>query len=299
MRNSLLFVINIFVITCLSSQTYIDKNGKEQLWGAVKLEQLTEGDYQEWYNKSQEKFQTELTKEDGSLLKGIEVKVFIGTWCGDTKYLVPKFIQCWEAMGLDIDDLKLIALHNEEDLYKQGPNNETQGLNIHRVPTFIFSKENKEIGRIVERTVFDLDLDIKAIASGEVYEERYQAVRMLDELLSEVDMDSLLVKSTLNSAFKMVRREVSTSSELNTYGIVLFTEKKLAQAEFIFKINRYLFPFNPRSRDSYGEILFELGKLEEAKLEYLEVLRLKTDSSNAISQLALINEQLEKEEEKI
>ena len=297
MKTLLLFITNLFFLTSLSSQSYIDKKGKQQLWGKVNIEELTKGDFKEWYDKNLEDFETNLTKKDGKLFKEVKVKVFIGTWCGDTKYLLPKFVKCWESMGLDMEDLDIIALHREDKLYKQGPDNETAGLNIHRVPTFIFEKDGEEMGRIVERTVFDLDRDIKAISLGHAYEERYQAVAILNEYFLEVDQDSLLEKSTLNKAYRKVRREVSSSSELNTYAYVLLTEKKSKQAEFVFKLNRYLFPYNPRSRDSYGEILYENGKLEESKLEYLEVLRLKPDSNNAISQLALINEELEKENE--
>lgn len=298
MRIFTFILINLTLATSLSSQSFTAKNGQKHLWGTVNIEQLTSGDYEEWYNKNLEDFQTSLTEEDGTFLEDVKVKIFLGTWCGDTKYLVPKFIKCWESMGLDKANLELIGVHNKGDLYKQGPNNETRGYNIHKVPTFIFNKKNKEIGRIVERTVFDLDTDIKAIAKGENYEERYQAVSILNTYFAEVDMDSLFTKNSINKAYKMIRREVSTSSELNAYGYVLMAEKKFEQSEFVLKLNRHLFSYNPNTRDSYGEILFKNGKLEEAKEEYIEALRLKQDNTNAIANLAEINVELEKEKEK-
>ena len=293
MKTFFILLLSLLLSNSILSQSYIDKKGNKHLWGEVQLDELTSGEYQEWFEKNQKDFTTELSKKDGALFEGIQVEIFIGTWCGDTKYLVPKFIKCWEAMGLNKDDLKITALHNDEENYKQGPNNETQNRNIHRVPTFVFEKNQKELGRIVERTVFDLDTDMKAIASGDAYEERYQGVSLLNEFIGDVEADSLIQKSTIQKAYKLVRREVTTSSELNTYGYVLLAEDKKEQAEMIFRLNRFLFPYNPNTRDSYGEILFKMGKLEAAKTEYLEALRLKMDDSHVISQLALINEQLE------
>ena len=293
MKSIIIIFIQLVFVNCIISQSYTDKRGNEQLWGSVLINQLQDGSYAEWYSKNYENFETSLSKKDGELLKDVEVKVFIGTWCGDTKYLLPKFIKSWEAMGLENSKLELIALHNSEDQYKQGPSNETKGLNIHRVPTFIFEKNGEEIGRIVERTVFDLDTDILAIAKGFPYEQRYRAVTILDTMMVNHNRDSLDTKTTLRKCVRAVYREASSVGELNTYGYVLIAEKKFEFAELVLKVNRYLNPFHPNARDSYGEILFRNGKLEEAKEEYLEAIRLKPDNDHAFSQLVKINKELE------
>jgi len=224
------------------------------------------------------------------------VKVFIGTWCGDTKYLVPKFIKTWEQMGLDLDQLSLIALHNEGDLYKQGPDGETQGLNIFRVPTFIFEKEGQEIGRIVERTVFSLEEDMLAIANGQKYKPRYNGAQLMYEYLSNANPDSLKEKSLLNEAYRLVRREVSSSSELNALGYVYKAQNALDKALFTLKINRYIYPYNPNVRDSYGEILMATGSYEAALEEYYEVIRLKGKDENASSYISKLYDLIRKEQ---
>ena len=47
----------------------------------------------------------------------------------------------WDLLGLELAQLEFIALYVDDDRYKQGPNGEEKGKNIHRVPTFIFYEE--------------------------------------------------------------------------------------------------------------------------------------------------------------
>ena len=148
---------------------HLFNKGNIHLWGETTIDELSSEGFKQWYDKNSMDYKSMLSNEDGQHLKDTKVKVFLGTWCGDTKFLVPKFIKTWKQMGLNEDNLDLIALHRDGDNYKQGPKKETIGWNIHKVPTMIFIKEGKEIGRIVERTIFDLDTDIMQIAKGNPY----------------------------------------------------------------------------------------------------------------------------------
>ena len=149
MKTNLKTVIaKFFILLCFTFQvnaqtSYVDKKGNVHLWGETNIESLKEGDYKEWYTKNYEEHYSALTTKDNSLFKDVTVRVFIGTWCGDTKYLLPRFIKTWEKMGLSENQIEIIALHNEDEFYKLGPNKETEGLNIHRIPTFIFEKQGK------------------------------------------------------------------------------------------------------------------------------------------------------------
>jgi len=276
------------------SQSYTDSKGNIHLWGNVAIEDIRSETYKDWYEKNTKDYEPVLTKLDGEKFKDIKVKVFLGTWCGDTKYLLPKFIEEWESMELDISNLEFVGLHNKGDNYKQGPDGETIGLNIHRVPTFIFYDDEKELGRIVERTVFSLYEDMLAIVTDSPYEERYQAEKMVYDFINTYEGDSLVHKKNLNEVYKKVYREISSSGELNTLGYVLMAQSEMEKAEFVFLLNKYLFPFDPNIRDSYGELLKELGRYEEAKDEYEEVIRLKGSDENAVRQLGEIYELIEK-----
>jgi len=285
MKKCFLLIVNFVMIVQVFGQTYTDKKGNIHLWGNTSIDELSSGLYKEWYDNNSKDCDSSLNEEDGQFLKDTKVKVFLGTWCGDTKFLVPKFIKTWKQMGLSESNIELIALHHEGNNYKQGPNKETIGMNIHKVPTMVFERGCKEIGRIVERTIFDLDTDIMQIAKGNPYEERYQGVVILNRIMSEMDADSLFIEENVKTIYQKVRREVATSSELNAYGYVLKAQGETRKAEFVFLLNSYMFAFNPNVRDSYGEILVEQNKWDAAKIEYEEVLRIKVCDENAVIRL--------------
>ena len=60
-----------------------------------------------------------------------------------------------------------------ENRSKKTPNNLQHGFNIKRVPTFIFYKKGKEIGRYVEYARESLEKDLLKIVSGEPYRHSY------------------------------------------------------------------------------------------------------------------------------
>ena len=74
-----------------------------------------------------------------------------------------------EMANFDFDNLTLITVNRE----KKTPKNLQQGLDIERVPTFIFYKEGEEIGRYVEYAVASLEEDMLKIVSGQAYEHAY------------------------------------------------------------------------------------------------------------------------------
>ena len=78
--------------------------------------------------------------------KGISVKVVFGSWCGDSKINVPAFQKIVDASDFDKTKVEYIAV----DRKKEGGSVDVSKLDVKYVPTFIFYRNNKEIGRIVE-----------------------------------------------------------------------------------------------------------------------------------------------------
>lgn len=294
MKSILSISLILYCSICLQAQTFTDKKGDTHLWGKTNLEALKGKNYLEWFDKNSAEHQAKPNAEVAKSLQNVKVKIFLGTWCGDTKYLLPRFVKSWKAMQLPEDQLEFIAVHYEGEKYKQGPNHETMNLNIHRVPTFIFEKDGKEIGRIVERTVYDIDTDIKCIAQGLPYKPRYMAVKIINDVFQDTPLDSLQSENFENDISKKVRRETSSAFELNTYAWVLFTEGKKEEAEFVFKLNAKLFKHEPYIRESYARCLMKKEKWEEAKEEYLESLRIEPDNKGAIKRLHEIYEAMAK-----
>ena len=96
-----------------------------------------------------------------------------------------------ETANFNLDNLEVIALDNKKTHYKQGPNGEEKGHNIHRVPTFIFYKDNKEVSRIVEHPVETLERDIEKIVTNQRYTFNYIAVNYVQYLLAEKTIEEL------------------------------------------------------------------------------------------------------------
>lgn len=76
----------------------------------------------------------------------INILAFGGTWCGDTKNILPKFFVLADAAGLSPDRITLLGV----DRNKKTIQHLTDAFNVTRVPTFIILKNGVEIGRVVE-----------------------------------------------------------------------------------------------------------------------------------------------------
>ncbi len=103
------------------------------------------------------------------LVNDIQIKVFMGTWCGDSKRETPRFYKVLDALEFDQSNMDLVTV----DRTKTTPDGLEKGLHIIRVPTFIFYKDGKEINRIVEYPVETLEKDMLSILSGEPYKHSY------------------------------------------------------------------------------------------------------------------------------
>jgi thiol-disulfide isomerase/thioredoxin len=83
--------------------------------------------------------------------------VFMGTWCEDSHFVIPKFYYLLDASGFPQDRVSLIGV----DRNKKTLSHLTEALGIINVPTIIVMKNGKEMGRVVEygkSGLFDKDL---------------------------------------------------------------------------------------------------------------------------------------------
>ena len=101
--------------------------------------------------------------------KNISIKIIMGTWCDDSRLLVPQFLKVMDKLRFNKRKIELIGLDNE----KKSPDNYHEIYDIINVPTFIFYRKEKEINRIVEITIETLEKDIFSILSDSGYENAY------------------------------------------------------------------------------------------------------------------------------
>jgi thiol-disulfide isomerase/thioredoxin len=92
----------------------------------------------------------------------INVVVFFGTWCHDSKRELPKALKIFNKIGINDENIELIAV----GLDKKEPLGRAAKLNLMYTPTLIFFRGSKEIGRIIEKPLISLEKDIELIISS-------------------------------------------------------------------------------------------------------------------------------------
>lgn len=144
----------------------------EDLVGVIDKFALLEAPYESWFKKNYSSYSPDKSSLEAlaKTLNGIQVKVFMGTWCHDSQREVPRLYKILEGSNFDLSNLNLVSLSPD----KETPNGLEKGLNIQRTPTFIFLKDGVEIGRIVEKPRESLEKDILKIISGQEYKHSYQ-----------------------------------------------------------------------------------------------------------------------------
>lgn len=268
MKTNSSFIICILFSILAHTQTMnreVLKEGRSPyLIGKIDKSGLTSDNYNTWFSKNYETYQIdkETIKKLQSQLSDYKILVFMGTWCGDSKRRVPEFYKVLEASNFPENQLQVIAVSNESNLYKQSPNHEEAGLNIHRVPTFIFYKNGKEVNRIVEEPVISFEKDILTIITSNNYESNYAIVDKIHTILTTKGVKGL--KKDRNDIVKKYEDKVGSMYELNTYAKVLKTINKKEHALEVLKMNILLFPKEYRTYLNLAKFQKDNGNKEGA-----------------------------------
>lgn len=280
----------ILLIELLIAQptSYVNSRDEKHLCGPVQVRQLTSDTlYAKWFEESYSAFKLiEENPKWKKKLRDVEVDIYFGSWCGDSKNYVPKFMHLWDDLGLNQDQLNLIALYDTEEKYKQGPSGEEKDLDIHRVPTFIFKRDGSEFARLVEFPRTSLERDLAQIALGYAPAPSYQAASYMQNLLNEMSPED--VYKDANKYWREIYEYIGGMKELNTLGYVYLRSDRIEEALLCFHFNTYYFPYNPNAFDSYAEGLLVSGDTAKAITNYEKVLEIKPDDENAKEQLALL-----------
>ncbi|CAL2088327.1 Thiol-disulfide isomerase/thioredoxin [Tenacibaculum sp. 190524A05c] len=182
MKKILLVLSLVLVASCASnpktntsvSKIKAAKNASGNLVGfATKTDFKQEPYGNEWFNDYYEYYETDKSTVASlkPLLKDITIKGFMGTWCSDSQREIPNFYKILDEAGFDYNKLKLLTVNKD----KKAKGLE-KGYQLERVPTFIFYKNGKEIGRFVEHTVdgATLEHDLLQIVSEKGYKHAYE-----------------------------------------------------------------------------------------------------------------------------
>ena len=106
------------------------------------------------------------------------------------------------------------------------------------------------------------------------------------------DAIAALQRGDLDSAERTLRTELRSrpndADALTVLGVVLDQEKKLSDADAIYKRALAIAPHSPSLLNNYGNHLLAQGKLSEARATYMQALHLNPDDVNACKQIARI-----------
>lgn len=171
MKRIVLFLI-FFTFMCQAhGQTKQDRNGN--LIGYIQKTDLQSGKFKKWFSPNYAKYtpNNKVIKKIKKNLKGVTIKSFVGTWCHDSKRVIPRLYKILESADFDFENnAQMVGITRG----KKTPNNLQEGYNIQYTPTVIFYKNGKEIGRFVEHARQTLEKDILKILRGKKYKHAYQ-----------------------------------------------------------------------------------------------------------------------------
>ena len=130
------------------NQTMTDDKGNTHLIGVTTASALTQEPFSEWYNEYYEEYEANkkvLETLQDKEYSDLSILAFMGTWCGDSKREIPRFFKVADQVGIQEEQITLINVYRDLERYKMSPGGEEKGLNIHRVPTFIFIKRGRKL----------------------------------------------------------------------------------------------------------------------------------------------------------
>ena len=175
MAKILLPLLALFLSFCKNPSAHTAKRVPDGdsviLVGTASMDSLNNAPFDAWFKPG---IATAKPNQDNiaalkPLLKDVEILTFLGTWCEDSKREVPKFVKILESAGYPVEEVRVVAMTRD----KNTPQNYEEGLDITNVPTFIFYKDGKELNRIVEFPIEDLESDMLKILRGEPYKHAY------------------------------------------------------------------------------------------------------------------------------
>lgn len=97
-----------------------------------------------------------------TLSEPIQVEIFLGTWCSDSKLHVSAYLKIMEMVQNPVVQTTYTGLTRNKEARQPF----IEGRNIERVPTFVVSVQNQERGRIIETPQVSVEDDLWRILRG-------------------------------------------------------------------------------------------------------------------------------------
>jgi thiol-disulfide isomerase/thioredoxin len=111
-----------------------------------------------WFDNEYKNYQPnmELVNQLKPLKEDLKVLIIAGTWCSDTQRELPRFFKIANTVGIPQKNIEIVMVNEN----KVCTSFNISVLEVTNVPTFIFFKDGKEQGRIIEKPKVTLEEDI-------------------------------------------------------------------------------------------------------------------------------------------
>ena len=142
-------ILLLSLFSAAQTQYEVSRDGSDKiLKGIISRDLIANDTAFKWYKQNQSGYKP--NAEAASALKSkssaLELIVFAGTWCSDTKYILPKLFALIDSASFPNDRVTLIGV----DRNKKTLSHLAEALGVLNVPTVIVMKDGKELGRVVE-----------------------------------------------------------------------------------------------------------------------------------------------------
>jgi hypothetical protein len=154
MKNSMALVLSLLLTgSQLLAQNQFEtstdaKTGEKIFKGIISRDLIEKDPSFKWYAENQKAYSpqaiavTQLRKQADSL----QLLVFMGTWCEDSHFVIPRLFSLLDQSGFPKDKVTLIGVDRD----KKTLSHLSEALNVTNVPTILVMKKGKELGRVVE-----------------------------------------------------------------------------------------------------------------------------------------------------
>ncbi len=147
---------NILIFLCIILFLSIFVYGTLELLGPLSKEEILEN-FPDWQEEAASYVPNqEVIERLQSIQYEIEIEIFLGTWCPDTKRNVSAYFQIMDMVDNPLFTTTYIGIPKDKDSRKPF----IEGKNIIKVPTFIIIIDNQEKGRIIENPIKSVEEDL-------------------------------------------------------------------------------------------------------------------------------------------
>ena len=223
--------------------------GEANMIGQVNRDGFNRAPYSKWFDSEYDHYQPNknivnyLAQGRAENLGELEITVFMGTWCSDSKMQVPRLYKFLDQVGFDEGKLSVHAVDIRPETFRKTLDGVAEkDMNIFRVPTIIVKRNNQELGRIVEAPLTTLELDLMNIIKEEAKgQTRYSLEGRVNHYLEQYGVEGF--EERMETIAAELKSRGIKEDELNHYiAYNLIYSRRYREAAVLSRLLLTIFP---------------------------------------------------------